>query len=245
MRRHPRTGRPRPPPSGVAPLAAKDRGDEVADVADGEQAGQDLAGEVGEAGPDRVVVVRAAPPRRVAAGRALDDLTEAGVVGERVVILAVRVAVAVAVRVERVGPGLELVVVGEPVAVAVGDARVEAVLDLLGVGDSIAVAVGLVRVRPYWGLEVVRDAVLVRVGAERIAAVRALLLVREPVAVAVGGGDVARDDRSRNSSPFSPTPMLSTIAPMPHLIRAPTSVVATAAMITETISSAPRSSAAV
>ena len=45
--------------------------------------------------------------------------------------------------------------------------------------------------------------------------------------------------------PVSPRPMLSTIAPMPHLTFAPTSVVATAAMITETIRSAPRSSAAV
>ena len=46
-------------------------------------------------------------------------------------------------------------------------------------------------------------------------------------------------------SPFSPRPMLSTIAPIPHLIRPPASVVATAAMTTDTISRTPRYSAAV
>ena len=51
-------------------LPLRERGDQVADVADREEPGEDLAGEVLEAGADRIVVVRALPERRVAADRA-------------------------------------------------------------------------------------------------------------------------------------------------------------------------------
>ena len=189
-------------------LPRRDRGDEVADVADREQPDEDLAGEVLEAGADGIVVVRALPERRVAADRAAGDVVDAGVVGGRVVVVAVELAVAVGVLVERVGAGVELGAVGEPVAVGVGEFRgleprsisslssmpsaslsasrgLVPSVGLLVVGDAVAVGVGVVRVAAVLGLVAVGEAVAVAVGVLGVGAVALLDAVRDAVAVAV------------------------------------------------------------
>ena len=133
-------------PQGVADLAVDQGADRVAHVADREQADEDLAQDVLVGGAHRVVVVGAEQHRRAAAHRSLDRIADVAVVGERVVVGAVEVPVAVGVGAERVGVALELVEIREAVAVGVGAARVGPELELLGVREAVAVGVGELRV---------------------------------------------------------------------------------------------------
>jgi hypothetical protein len=126
-------------PERVAPAPSEQRVDAVADVPDDEHAREDLAEDVLRRRARRVVLVGAEERARVAADGAFDRVAGVARVPERVVVLAVRLAVPVGVGGERVGVLLELLAVGDAVAVAVGAARIRAELGLLEVREPVAV----------------------------------------------------------------------------------------------------------
>jgi len=121
----------------------------------------------------------------VAADDPGDGVVDPAVVGERVAVVAVGVAVPVGVDGERVGVRLELLAVERAVPVRVDRGRVRAELELLAVAEPVAVAVGLRRVRAGLPLVGVRDAVAVRVGV-RVAGLRRLLAAAARAAGVVG-----------------------------------------------------------